>query len=701
VRIKRVTLKNVGPHAWCEQQLCNGLVGLFGRNGAGKSTFVDSVYTVITGDFSRFHGVKADLIYSGAGPKDKSYMEVLAEHDGTEFRLRRSLRPNRSELEIVGGRTLTKANEIQQELKDALGIDAKLAAGYVFVPQWEISSFLTQTPAQRMETFKHLCGVARAEQIHTALGNLLGRHKPAELLDNADELRASIGKIELEIESLRVEAEQQRALRLDQPTWTADNQKVSHYSNYKLARLQRTQVVLEVCRAQTKLALANVEVDKVDGLLAEALLRQEQYAAEYALALADLKNWEDHEKRLAQRQGLQNKLQKYQRRFDSLSCPEPPADLKKVDELGEQVSVLKHRMKQARALQIDAAADPRCPTCDQPLDSQHLEQCRQVLANGPAELNRLEARISSVTTYLALRRDYEQSVSSGRQHIQSVRDQLAALEEFAVPGGTRERLQKSVTDYKRFAKTLEECQQTLKRQVKVQSHLEGVLQEKQRSWKLLCRKVTEQRRKSRGHRESRERLKQHRTASAKLQELRALSKEKQASRQLCREQLESLQALKDRQARLKQVLKRAAQVRDVFHWNALPWQVTNANLAALTQDINQILEWLGNPFWVENDGKLGFIAHLPQHGPQPAGALSGGQKVVLAIAFRLAVNSLFGANFHTMWLDEPTAGLDAAHVEYLESALQRLGARVRDRRQIVIVTHAEELRTAFDQVITL
>jgi DNA repair exonuclease SbcCD ATPase subunit len=324
-----------------------------------------------------------------------------------------------------------------------------------------------------------------------------------------------------------------------------------------------------------------------------------------------------------------------------------------------------------------------------------------VLANGPAELNRLEARISSVTTYLALRRDYEQSVSSGRQHIQSVRDQLAALEEFAVPGGTRERLQKIVTDYKRFAKTLEECQQTLKRQVKVQSHLEGVLQEKQRSWKLLCRKVTEQRRKSRGHRESRERLKQHRTASAKLQELRALSKEKQASRQLCREQLESLQALKDRQARLKQVLKRAAQVRDVFHWNALPWQVTNANLAALTQDINQILEWLGNPFWVENDGKLGFIAHLPQHGPQPAGALSGGQKVVLAIAFRLAVNSLFGANFHTRWLDEPTAGLDAAHVEYLESALQRLGARVRDRRQIVIVTHAEELRTAFDQVITL
>ena len=65
------------------------------------------------------------------------------------------------------------------------------------------------------------------------------------------------------------------------------------------------------------------------------------------------------------------------------------------------------------------------------------------------------------------------------------------------------------------------------------------------------------------------------------------------------------------------------------------------------------------------------------------------------------MNKLFGSDVGMMFLDEPTAGLDESNIEYFREALQLLAAKVRGRQQVVIITHATELQSTFDQVVSI
>ena len=139
----------------------------------------------------------------------------------------------------------------------------------------------------------------------------------------------------------------------------------------------------------------------------------------------------------------------------------------------------------------------------------------------------------------------------------------------------------------------------------------------------------------------------------------------------------------------------------MFHWNNLPKTVSQANLELLVDDINDNLQMFNNPFYVEADQDLTFKVYFPGKSPVKAKQLSGGQKVILAIAFRAALDRVFGHDVGMMFLDEPTAGLDADNVEFFHDALQQLAKKVHGNRQLVVITHVQELGGVFDQLVEI
>ena len=99
---------------------------------------------------------------------------------------------------------------------------------------------------------------------------------------------------------------------------------------------------------------------------------------------------------------------------------------------------------------------------------------------------------------------------------------------------------------------------------------------------------------------------------------------------------------------------------------------------------------------------LSFSAHKPNGVVEPADRLSGGEKVVLALSFRLAINSLFGGEVGMMVLDEPTAGLDEHNLGCLADVLAKLCDLTRKKgQQIIMITHEARLQRVFDNVIHL
>ena len=54
-----------------------------------------------------------------------------------------------------------------------------------------------------------------------------------------------------------------------------------------------------------------------------------------------------------------------------------------------------------------------------------------------------------------------------------------------------------------------------------------------------------------------------------------------------------------------------------------------------------------------------------------------------------------------MFLDEPTSGLDADNVNFFHDALQQLSQKVGADRQLVVITHVQDLGGVFDQLVEI
>ena len=83
------------------------------------------------------------------------------------------------------------------------------------------------------------------------------------------------------------------------------------------------------------------------------------------------------------------------------------------------------------------------------------------------------------------------------------------------------------------------------------------------------------------------------------------------------------------------------QMRKVLHRDALPRRISQHYMALLQRETNDLLNRLDCPFSVTAKEDLSFEATFADRRRVPAARLSGGEKVVLAIAFRIAVNTLF------------------------------------------------------------
>jgi energy-coupling factor transporter ATP-binding protein EcfA2 len=146
----------------------------------------------------------------------------------------------------------------------------------------------------------------------------------------------------------------------------------------------------------------------------------------------------------------------------------------------------------------------------------------------------------------------------------------------------------------------------------------------------------------------------------------------------------------------------AERVRDALK-NA-PRMVAQRNLQRLEVSINELLRIFQVNFQVKvaEDGTPTFIAEFYDGRRQVAQRLSIGQKTVLALAFRVAVNAMFAEEIGLLALDEPTASLDQPRIQALAPVLEKLRELSTAKGlQCLLVTHATTLSNLFESAIEL
>ncbi|MBW3557222.1 MAG: SMC family ATPase, partial [Actinobacteria bacterium] len=159
MRITRVYLRNYRVYEdELDLPVPAGLVGVYGVNGSGKSSLLESLLWTLWGrtrtrvEDVRTTGINADCV-----------TEVEFEHEGHLYTVRRTISginsTVRASAEADGLQVASGVRDVKQYVHSVLGMDDAAFRASVFAEQKQLASFSRQKPAERRELVLRLLGI--------------------------------------------------------------------------------------------------------------------------------------------------------------------------------------------------------------------------------------------------------------------------------------------------------------------------------------------------------------------------------------------------------------------------------------------------------------------------------------------------------------------------------------------------------------
>lgn len=708
MRVKKLKLVNWCNHA--DRVIEFGdLTSLRGPNGSGKTNTLNALVFAFTGK-SRNEGTKDENKSSLAAKDAPCGVTVWFDHGGTSYELHRSVEPARQWLKY-GDEKLTKAPQIRDYLKDVLGVDEKVMLDYVFVAQGKMDDFLSADDGDRAKAFSQLFGTEKAAKIWDVL------QKPP------------IPDIKLNPEgpgaSARLRVSEQAIAEARENLFTAEetlqdeefdraDKTVQQAANAKRAR-EMLKVAELKCQA-TQGLIVKVEGDLATAVAARDALRdklkalEEEYAAGEAdqQALRVYNEWKlKVDRALSEKASVEKEL------ADTLrSRPKMPENYVSAADAVAVDAELKENMASLLALNNlvkHCDGKTKCPVClTTTMDGEVAER----LAGAKAQIPELYELTKLLSESLRNSAAHDKDMSRWNDRMTSWQGQLNVAQakidtykkmEPECPAATY-----NPTVLSRLQAARREagpCSEAVATADKLLASLRGRLEsEASHLTELSAHSVDEVPEErlimAKELQEVRQQLQLQRT------ELKLVVQKESVEAIRLKAIAEEYAASRDKATALGELASHLDTVRGLFHREQLPMAVSQYYLTQIKDETNRILADLEvpfRPFWVESVNDLKFVVKFADDGSLcKAERLSGGQKVILALAFRLAVHFRFAGELGLLCLDEPTAGLDEDNMANLGVALGKLREVSKARGlQIVLITHERMLDNLCDRVVCL
>ena len=422
-------------------------------------------------------------------------------------------------------------------------------------------------------------------------------------------------------------------------------------------------------------------------------------------ARAALKAWSQYQKYRARRRQLEDEMEALRLEEQQNQPPKPGSGDATLPELRKILVDRQRQVQEIKALvaTFSATGIAECPTCHTPVADlyDYIEEQKRSLKTLPKDIQAVKRQIEEIEEHQQQVSKYEKWKAGYDARLLANRQSREALKDVKAPDGDRNLLEDVVEQYDQLCRQRDEAKAAYEEVVARCRDLEAQQKASRRRLNEINSEIEENTEPEDRVDEARRRLDEHAAAGTNIARLQGRLEGVQQQIQAREWELTKLKTKLKRSKKIRKLAGIVESVRDLMHRDRLPRRVAQANLLRMEGDINEGLEFFGDPFWVESDENLNFVVHKPGEPAQPASWLSTGQRVVLALSFWSAVASLWSQDLGMLALDEPTANLDEENRKFLSQALGALTAKVRGRRQLIMVTHDPNLRTAFDQVVDL
>jgi len=710
MRAAELELMNFCQHRHKVLEFHPGLNAIIGPNGSGKSNVMGAMKYALIGEHPNAGGKDANIC-QGTPATERSYVRFTFFHGDVRATVQRNLRPaTPTTLQVAhGGKPIRGDGAVNAWILNLLVTDNQIIDDIVIVDQGDIFGFLSQRPATRAKSFAKLFGTDKAELAWDAFGKQMSTVTVPALPIDLGAVNSAIAQDEQRREEIAVQSGGRTAQEIrnqivrENMTITAWNNRVDKQKLRGQLGERRLALIQEQTNAQEAKAKADINVSTLKAAAENSAAGAKQ--AEQALALiAQARQYEQ------QRRVAMTNIAEYERQLLDLVDPTAPPDYgRDWDLLLQDVRDDRAKCKERMASLVRSLADAVCATCDTAIDHDAMPAMRSKLAEATARVPQLSEREEQLLQGKLRSNTYEKRLSEVRadrrrvgELLKAAQQRLEDLEAVAIAPVTNEDvLQSRVAEHAEYVAAIATYQEEASRHAATVAQYTGQIRELDTQIEAADTTIS-------NILVTREQANianaEHARLSVSLPGREAMERElAEIDTRLAHNRQLVLQcnAVGQEITTKRAWLQKAERMRAVVHRNAAPRAVAHRNLQRLRDSVNGYLSMFDTDFRVSATTDLTFTAHFTDGREQPAARLSGGQKVILALGFRLAVNFMY-ANLGFLALDEPTAYLDAHHIAGFQPVLDRLRGFASSRGlQCVMVTHEQALAPLFDHVIQL
>lgn len=161
--IDRLILSNFKRFRHQEIRFKDGITGILGSNGTGKSSIVEAIFFALYG--VQGTGIQPDYIVSSfAGPKEKSEVRLDFRVGGDEYSVLRTFKKGKTiqhdaSFHRAGKLRATGVSQVAIEVERTLGMGPADFRNTVYAAQKDLLTLLENTPGKRKEWFLRALGI--------------------------------------------------------------------------------------------------------------------------------------------------------------------------------------------------------------------------------------------------------------------------------------------------------------------------------------------------------------------------------------------------------------------------------------------------------------------------------------------------------------------------------------------------------------
>ncbi len=163
MHLRSLSLRNFRVYRAVDIEFPDGLIGVYGANGSGKSSLIEGVRYALYGDART---EKSEL--RSAGINEDVRVELTFEHEGNSYEVRRALKGRNltPSVEVLVNNQLAvqSVREANAYLARVLAMDQRAFLASVCAQQKELTAFATMIPTERRRLVLDLLGVSPIER---------------------------------------------------------------------------------------------------------------------------------------------------------------------------------------------------------------------------------------------------------------------------------------------------------------------------------------------------------------------------------------------------------------------------------------------------------------------------------------------------------------------------------------------------------